>query len=94
MIVERIYANNPLRNYHYLIACEETGEALAVDPLEWQQCLAAANARGWRITQIVNTHEHRDHTGGNAGLVGATGATVMAHAGAAPGPDRPWQRGH
>jgi hydroxyacylglutathione hydrolase len=77
MIVERLYANNPLRNYHYLIACEETGDALAVDPLEWQLCLDAARARGW--------NEHRDHTGGNAGLVGATGATVMAHAGAASG---------
>jgi hydroxyacylglutathione hydrolase len=85
MIVERIYANNPLRNFHYLIACEETGEALAVDPLEWQMCLEVATRRGWRIAQIVNTHEHRDHTGGNAGLVGATGATVMAHAGAASG---------
>jgi hydroxyacylglutathione hydrolase len=85
MIVERIYANNPLRNYHYLIACEETGEALAVDPLEWQLCLDAARQHGWQITQIVNTHEHLDHTGGNAGLVGATGATVMAHAGAASG---------
>ena len=84
MIVERIYADNPpLRNYHYLIACEETGEALAIDPLEWEKCLAAARARDWRITQIVNTHEHFDHTGGNAGLVGATGASVMAHAGAA-----------
>lgn len=83
MIVARVYAHNSLRNYHYLIACEETGEALAVDPLEWRACLDAAQARGWRITQIVNTHEHRDHTGGNAALVAATGARVLAHAGAA-----------
>src|SRR4029078_4101991 len=57
--------------------------ALAVDPLEWQLCLDAARARGWEITQILNTHEHRDHTRGNAGLVGATHAKVLAHAGAA-----------
>lgn len=83
MIVERIWAANALRNYHYLVACGETGEALVIDPLDWQACLAAATRRGWKITQIVNTHEHRDHTGGNAALVQATGATVAAHARAA-----------
>ena len=83
MLVERIWSGNSLRNFHYLIACAETGEALAVDPLEWQMCLDAARRRGWHITQILNTHEHEDHTGGNAGLKAATGARVLAHAGAA-----------
>jgi hydroxyacylglutathione hydrolase len=83
MIIERIWAANDFRNFHYLIACPETGEALAVDPLEWRRCLDAAHARGFTITQILNTHEHRDHTGGNAGLVAETGARVLAHAGAA-----------
>jgi hydroxyacylglutathione hydrolase len=83
MLIERIWSGNSLRNFHYLIACPETGEALAVDPLEWQMCLDAAKARGWQITQILNTHEHEDHTGGNAPLKAATGARVLAHAGAA-----------
>ncbi len=83
MLIERIWSANPYRNFHYLIACPETGEALAVDPLEWRLCLDAARARGWQITQILNTHEHRDHTGGNAGLAGATGAKILAHAAAA-----------
>ena len=96
MLVERIWSGNALRNFHYLIACAETGEALAVDPLEWQLCLDAARRRGWEITQIVNTHEHGDHTGGNAGLKAATGARVLAHAGAAArigGVDRGLARG-
>src|SRR5579864_952833 len=83
MLTERIWSGNSLRNFHYLIACPETGEALAVDPLEWRLCLEAARGRGWRITQIVNTHEHSDHTGGNAGLKAVTGARILAHAGAA-----------
>jgi hydroxyacylglutathione hydrolase len=96
MLTERIWSGNSLRNFHYLIACAETGEALAVDPLEWRLCLDAARRRGWEITQIVNTHEHGDHTGGNAGLKAATGARVLAHAGAAArigGVDRGLARG-
>jgi hydroxyacylglutathione hydrolase len=83
MLTERIWSGNSLRNFHYLIACPETGEALAVDPLEWRLCLEAAKRRDWHITQIVNTHEHHDHTGGNAALQAATHAKVAAHAGAA-----------
>ena len=96
MLIERIWAANSLRNYHYLIACPQSGQALAVDPLDWSRCLAAARARGWEITQILNTHEHHDHTGGNAGLVAATGSKVLAHAGAAArigGVDRGLSRG-
>jgi hydroxyacylglutathione hydrolase len=83
MLTERIWSGNSLRNFHYLIACAQTGEAVAVDPLEWRMCLEAAKRRGWEITQILNTHEHADHTGGNAGLKAATKAKVAAHAGAA-----------
>lgn len=91
MIVERIWTGNAYRNFNYLIACPDTGEALAIDPLDHVKCLAAAKARGWQITQILNTHEHGDHTGGNAAVVAATAAKVIAHyrAGARiPGMDR------
>src|SRR5437762_12693852 len=79
MLTERIWSGNSLRNFHYLIACAESGEALAVDPLEWRLCLEAARERGWEITQILNTHEHTDHTGGNAGLTATTHGEVTAH---------------
>ena len=69
MIVEQIWTGNAYRNFNYLIACGETGEALAVDPLDHEKCLAAAKAKGWTITQILNTHEHHDHTGGNDAMV-------------------------
>ena len=91
MIVEQVWTGNAYRNFNYLIACPETGEALAIDPLDYGKCLAVAADRGWRITQIVNTHEHGDHTGGNKGLVKATGAQVIAHhnaGGRIPGMDR------
>jgi hydroxyacylglutathione hydrolase len=83
MQIERVWANNEARNFHYLVGCSETGEALAIDPLNWQACLSRAQELKWTIRQIFNTHEHGDHTGGNTALVRATGAAVLAHAGAA-----------
>src|SRR5688500_13692119 len=83
MIVERIWAANSLRNFQYLVACAQSGEALVVDPLDAPQCLDVARERGFTITQILNTHEHLDHAAGNAGVVAATGAKVLAQAGAA-----------
>ena len=46
MIVERIWTGNAYRNYNYLVACPETGEALAIDPLDSEKTLATAKARG------------------------------------------------
>ncbi len=79
MIVEQVWTDNAWRNFNYLIACPETGEALAVDPLDHRKCLDHARARGWSITQVLNTHEHGDHIGGNRFVVAATGARILGH---------------
>jgi hydroxyacylglutathione hydrolase len=79
MIVERIWTGNAYRNYNYLIACPDSGEALAIDPLDHDKCLQRAKVRGWQITQVLNTHEHHDHTGGNDAVIAATGAKLIAH---------------
>ena len=82
MIIEQIWTGNAYRNFNYIIACPESGEALAIDPLDHEKCLAAARDKGWEITQILNTHEHGDHTGGNRPMIAATGAKLLAHHGA------------
>ena len=79
MIVEQIWTNNAYRNFNYLIACPETGETMAIDPLDHEKCLARARNRGWDITTVLNTHEHGDHTGGNDAMIAATGAALIAH---------------
>ena len=91
MLVEQIWTNNAYRNFNYLVACESTGEALAIDPLDHNKCLTRARELGWEITTILNTHEHHDHTGGNVAMIAATGAELIAHAKASnkiPGIDR------
>src|SRR5439155_26190077 len=79
MIVERIWTANAYRNFNYLIACPETGEALAIDPLDYEKTLATAKIKGWQIPQVLNTHEHYDHTGGNEAVIAATGDKLNAH---------------
>jgi len=79
-------------NYVWLVHDPASRETLAVDPSVAEPVLAAAQARGWRIGQIWNTHWHGDHIGGNAGIVAATGASVTAPAAELakiPGVDRP-----
>lgn len=83
MIVEQIWTANSYRNFNYLIACPETGEAMAIDPLDHAKCLAKAKENGWHITQVLNTHEHGDHIGGNKAVIAATGAKLLAHKNAA-----------
>ena len=67
-------------NYIWLVHEASSGETMVVDPALAEPVLAEADARGWRITQIWNTHWHPDHTGGNAAIKQATGCTVTGPA--------------
>lgn len=78
-------------NYVWLAHEPVSGETAVIDPAVAEPVLAEAEARGWRITQIWNTHWHPDHTGGNAAIKAATGALVTgpaAEAGRIPTLDR------
>jgi hydroxyacylglutathione hydrolase len=67
-------------NYIWLVHEPESGDTTVVDPAIADPVLEAAAQRGWRISQIWNTHWHPDHTGGNAGIKAATGARVTGPA--------------
>src|SRR5262249_4752086 len=64
-------------NYAYLLRDTATGTTAIVDPSEARPALAAAHAREWRITYVLSTHHHWDHTGGNLEIKEATGCTVV-----------------
>ena len=55
MIVEQIWTGNSFRNFNYLVACPDTGEALAIDPLDYKKCLHVAEKMGWSITKVSRT---------------------------------------
>ncbi|PZU15419.1 MAG: hydroxyacylglutathione hydrolase [Citromicrobium sp.] len=67
-------------NYGLLAHDPASGETAAIDTPDAAAILAAAEAKGWRISQIWNTHWHPDHAGGNAAIRAATGCTVTAPA--------------
>jgi len=67
-------------NYIWLAHDDASGKTIVVDPAQAEPVLAAAQARGWTIDAIWNTHWHPDHTGGNAAIKAATGCTVIAPA--------------
>jgi len=77
-------------NYVWLVHDRESAETVVIDPAVADAVLAEAEARGWRISQIWNTHWHADHTGGNAAIKAATGARITgpAEAGRIPTLDR------
>src|SRR3546814_3095638 len=58
-------------NYIWLVHDPASDETMVVDPSVADPVLAEAKARGWRISQIWNTHWHPDHTGGNAAIKAA-----------------------
>ena len=67
-------------NYVWLIHDADSGEAAAVDPSVADPVLRAAEAQGLRITQVLNTHWHPDHTGGNDAIRDTTGCTITGPA--------------
>ncbi|HEX7929914.1 MAG TPA: hydroxyacylglutathione hydrolase [Sphingomicrobium sp.] len=67
-------------NYVWLITNPDTGETAAVDPSVAEPVLQAVQDKGLRLTQVLNTHWHPDHTGGNEGIKSATGSTITAPA--------------
>jgi len=67
-------------NYVWLIHNPATGETAAVDPSVAEPVLDSVAAKGWKLNQVLNTHWHPDHTGGNEGIKAATGCSITAPA--------------
>lgn len=64
-------------NYVYLAHDPSTGATAAVDPAVHEPVLERLAATGWRLSHILNTHHHGDHTGGNLALKEITGCTIV-----------------
>jgi hydroxyacylglutathione hydrolase len=67
-------------NYTYLIACEESDEAAVVDAPEADPVVKRVDALGVRVTKVLSTHHHLDHSAANPELAKRYGAPVFGHA--------------
>ena len=79
MLIKQIPVRNELRNYMYILACEKTLDAMAIDPLDHERCLKEISDLGWDLKIVANTHHHYDHIGGNDPVIKATGAKLVSH---------------
>lgn len=59
-----------------LIRDTDTGAVACIDVADADAVAREAGQKGWKITDILITHEHADHTQGVAALAAATGAKV------------------
>lgn len=79
MVVEQFFIPG-LGCESYLIGDEAAGVAAVIDPdRDVSRYLEAAQARGLKITHIVETHLHADHVSGNTDLAARTGAAIYLH---------------
>jgi hydroxyacylglutathione hydrolase len=78
-------------NYGVLIHDPGAGITAAIDVPDAAKVGAALAETGWRLTHILTTHHHHDHTGGNLAIKAKTGAVIIgprAEAAKIPGLDR------
>lgn len=86
MLVVRGLVVGPFAENTYVVGCDETGEAVVVDPGgETDRVLAMAESNGFRITRVFLTHGHVDHAAGCAELQQRLAIPAQLHAG-----DRDW----
>lgn len=67
-------------NYGFLVHEPHSGATATIDTPDADEIMRQAGLKGWRITDIWNTHWHPDHAGGNAAIKAATGAVVTGPA--------------
>lgn len=66
-------------NYTYLLLCEESGEGAVVDAPEVEPVVKRVDALGARVTKVLSTHHHPDHSAANPELAERWDAPVYGH---------------
>jgi hydroxyacylglutathione hydrolase len=72
-------------NFGVLLHDPDTGATAAIDAPEAGPVEAALRGQGWRLTDILVTHHHHDHTGGIAELKARHRCRIVAPAAEAKG---------
>jgi hydroxyacylglutathione hydrolase len=84
-------------NYGVLIHDAGKNVTASIDAPTAESVTAALRQKGWKLTHILTTHHHADHTDGNLALKAATGCTIIgpkAEAAKIPGIDKQVHEGN
>ena len=65
-------------NYIYLLHNDKDNITAVIDPGEAYPVTKVLQEKNWNLDQIINTHHHNDHTGGNAELKKQWGSKLIA----------------
>jgi len=69
-----------MATFCYLVIDAATRTCALIDPAcDTDHLLEMTSGQGLQITHVINTHNHSDHTAGNAAIVAATGAKICIH---------------
>ena len=69
-----------MATFCYLIGDRNSKTCALIDPaFETDRILEKAGETDFRVTHIINTHAHSDHTAGNQAIKAATGAKILLH---------------
>lgn len=66
-------------NYTYLVICEATREAAVIDAPEADPVIRRVEETGAKVTKILSTHHHPDHSMANPKLAERYGVPVIGH---------------
>jgi len=66
-------------NYTYLVICEATREAAVIDAPEADPVIRRVQQTGAKVTKILSTHHHPDHSLANPQLAEEFDAPVIGH---------------
>ncbi len=79
MIIKELVVG-PLMANCFIFGCEETKEAVVIDPGgDADRILLSLAESGLKVKYIINTHGHFDHVAANGKIKDATGADILIH---------------
>ena len=77
-MLEIFVINALLDNYIYLLRNEHKNITSVIDPGESEPVLEFLNNKNWHLDEIINTHHHHDHIGGNKKLLDVYKSKLIA----------------
>ncbi|MBW2323920.1 MAG: MBL fold metallo-hydrolase [Deltaproteobacteria bacterium] len=79
MVVKQMRVG-PMATFCYIVGDDSSKTCALIDPAaEVGKILRETENLGLKVTQVINTHGHSDHTGGNAQIIAAANASLLIH---------------